>query len=80
MIIEIRIFSILRQYVPLSDRRLDGDRWEIPEGANVSQVLEILNIPEGQDMIILINGRSADMETTLNEEDVLRVFPPINGG
>ena len=80
MIIEIRIFSILRQYVPLSDRRLDGDRWEIPEGANVSQVLEILNIPEGQDMIILVNGRSAGMETTLHEEDVLRVFPPINGG
>jgi molybdopterin converting factor small subunit len=80
MIIKIKIFSFLRQYVPFSHRRLDGDKWDIPEGANVARALTMLNMPEKQDKIFLVNGRSADGETVLHEGDVLLVFPPINGG
>ena len=45
MIIEVKIFSTLRSYIPNSDRHLDGDKWDVEEGATVSQVLDMLNLP-----------------------------------
>jgi len=80
MIIEVKVLSFLRQYIPSSDKHLDGDKWNIPEGTRVAHALAMLNIPEEQDKILLVNDRSADGETVLNEGDVLHVFPPIEGG
>ena len=80
MIIETKIFSSLRHYLPDSDKRLEGDRWEVTEGASVAQVLKMLNLPDEEAKIILINGRHAARERILNEGDVLHVFPPMCGG
>ena len=80
MIIEVKIFSSLRRYIPSSCKRLEGDNWNISEGETVAQVLEMLNIPEKVASIILINGRHAYRESVLNEGDVLAVFPLIAGG
>ena len=80
MIIQVKLFSTLRRHVPNSDRRLEEDKWDITEGATVSQVLEMLNLPEKEATIFLINGRKAGRDQTLNEGDVLHVFPPIAGG
>jgi molybdopterin converting factor small subunit len=80
MIIKVKLFSTLRHHVPNSDRRLDGDEWDVTEGATVAQVLEMLNLPEKEATILLINGRKADRDKTLNEGDVLHVFPPMAGG
>ena len=80
MIIEIRVFSSLRNYVQPSDNRLDGDRWDIGEGATVGQVLEMLNLPGTGDLIILVNGHHANKESVLKKGDVLSVLPPIGGG
>ena len=57
-----------------------GYNLNISEGVTVAQVLEILNIPEEQASIILINGRHGYRESVLNEGDVLAVFPLIAGG
>lgn len=80
MIIKVKLFSTLRHHVPNSDRRLDGDEWDVTEGATVAQVLEMLSLPEKEATILLINGRKADRDKTLNEGDVLHVFPPMAGG
>ena len=80
MIIEVKIFSSLRRYIPYSCKRLEGNNLNISEAATVAQVLEILNIPEEQASIILINGRHGYRESVLNEGDVLAVFPLIAGG
>lgn len=80
MIVEIKVFSSLRNYVQSSDNRLDGDRWDIGEGANVGQVLEMLSLPGRGDLILLVNGHHANEESILNEGDVLSILPPIGGG
>jgi len=80
MIIEAKIFATLRHYLPNSPNRLDGDKWDMPEGATVRQVLKILNIPEKEAKMLLINGRNADKEKVLNEGDVFHVFPIMAGG
>ena len=52
----------------------------MPEGATVRQVLEMLNIPEKETKMLLINGRHADKERVLDEGDVFHVFPIMAGG
>ena len=80
MIIEAKVFSNLRHYLPNSPHHLDGDKWYMPEGATVAQVLKMLNIPEEKTKILLINGRNAGKEMVLNEGDVFHVFPIMAGG
>jgi sulfur carrier protein ThiS len=80
VIIEAKVLSFLRRYIPNSNKRLDKDRWEIPKGSTVARALECLCIPEDQDIIFLVNGCSADVDRVLTEGDVLTVFPPISGG
>ena len=80
MIIEAKIFATLRHYLPNSPNRLDGDKWDIPEGATVAQVLEMLNLAEKEVKMLLINGRNADKKRVLNEGDVFHVFPIMAGG
>lgn len=80
MLIEVKLFSTLRHHVPDSDRHLDGDKWDVPEGATISQVLALLALPEQEAKIFLINGRRASPESILNDGDVLHVFPPMAGG
>ncbi len=80
MIIEAKIFSSLRHYLPISERPLSGGKWDMPEGSTVAQALKILNLPGNEIKTILINGRKTDMETVLKEGDILAVFPIIMGG
>lgn len=80
MIIEVKVFSSLRHYVPDSENRRDGDKWEIKEGWSVNQVLKMLNIPDEEVKIVLINGRVARKENILKQGDLLYVFPPMAGG
>ena len=81
MIIEIKIFSsLLHRYVPDSERQLDRDKLDIKEGTTVGQVLDMLNIPEKEAAVLLINGQSVGRDRFLKEGDVFAVFPILAGG
>ncbi|MBE9505004.1 MAG: MoaD/ThiS family protein [Proteobacteria bacterium] len=80
MLVEIKIFSSLRHYVLSSEKHLEGDKWDIPEGTTVSRALKMLNLPQKEVKILLINGRHGDKERVLKEGDVFHVFPPMMGG
>ena len=80
MIIEVKLYLSLLRYVPNSEERLEGNKWRIPRGSTVGQVLEMLNLPEEEAKILLINGRHAYKGRILNEGDVLQVVPPLCGG
>ena len=80
MIIEIKLFSWLRNLLQSSNNRLDEDKWDIQEGATVGQVMEMLHLAGRGDLILLVNGRHANKQSVLNEGDVLSILPPIGGG
>lgn len=80
MIIEAKVFSTLRHHLPKSEHRLEGDTWEVMEGATVGEVLTMLNLPDEEVRSILINGRKAEKDSVLRDGDVLHVFPMIAGG
>lgn len=44
------------------------------------QVAGDLHIPEEELALILVNGVSGRPEKSLNEGDVLALFPPVGGG
>jgi molybdopterin converting factor small subunit len=80
MIIQIKVFSSLRNNVQSSNNRLDKDKWDIREGATVGHVLEMLHLAGRGDLILLVNGHHANKESVLSEGDALSVLPPIGGG
>ena len=80
MIIEIKVFSILRQHLPPPEKRPEGDLWDIPEGVTVKGLLDRLGLPGDQDMILLVNGLHATEASALKPGDALGVFPMVAGG
>lgn len=80
MIVEIKVFSSLRKGIPTDEHHLDGDRWDVEEGATVGQVLEMLNLAGRGDLILLVNGHHVTKESVLSEGDALSILPPIGGG
>jgi len=74
--ITVKLFAFLRQ-----------DRFKIrelnfPDGTTVGLVLDSLAISR-QEMeigIIFINGKHAEFDTVLKDDDTLAVFPPVAGG
>jgi molybdopterin converting factor small subunit len=72
----IKFFADLRQYGP------DKEEICLPEGSNVQNILEKYNIPlSKKNIIILINGMPhKEAKDTVQDGDVIAIFPPIAGG
>ena len=45
-----------------------------------SDALDILEIPQEEVAICLINGRHSSIDTEVQNGDILAVFPPVGGG
>lgn len=76
MKITVKLFAFLRQ------ARFKIRDLNFPEGTTVGEVLDDLAISR-QEMeigIIFINGKRAEFNTVLQEDDILAVFPPVAGG
>lgn len=80
MLIQIKLFSSLRKYLPESELRKGWFEWELPDGWTIQQALSMLGVPDEQAAILLVNGRKADRSRRLADGDVFHVFPPIMGG
>jgi len=74
MKVTVKVFATLRL------NREKEMLMDFEEGTTPKQVLRSMNIPEEDAAIIMINGRSVDIDTPLKDEDVLALFPAIGGG
>lgn len=74
MRVHVRLFATLRH------NRFKTSDLDVPVGATVLQVAEMLKIPREELALILINGKNAEPEQTLQENDTLSLFPPVGGG
>ena len=79
MIIEMEISSVLHKKIPISDKNLDSDKWEVPEGTGTTAILEMLNLTDIHTILIL-NGRQGNKNSILKEGDLLKVYPAAGGG
>lgn len=52
----------------------------LPDGASVLQLSELLDIGSGLVSAVAVNGQVANDETTLSDGDEVALFPPAAGG
>ena len=80
MLVQIKAFAYLQEYLPVSDSRRNGDHWVLPEGTSLEQTLRMLNIPQTDPYVLLVNDRLATREEILQEGDILQIIPTVCGG
>lgn len=84
MKITFKLFATLTDYLPAAARRSNIVELEVPVGASISQVVEPFGLPPKLVHLVLVNGvyvQPADrLSHTLQEGDVLAIWPPIAGG
>lgn len=74
MKVEVRLFATFRE------GREKKYFLDVPEGSRILDILNMLNIEAGEVSILLLNGRDGDTMRTLEDSDVVAVFPPVGGG
>jgi len=77
MRVEVELFATLRKYGRSQEGPFSVD---LAEGDRAGRLLELLGIPPEIERIILINGRPANLESALKEDDKVVIFPPVAGG
>ena len=80
MIVEVRLFATLRDYLPPGGDRT-GVQIETPDGASIADVISKLGIPARLAHLVLLDGRyEPDRRRRLKDGCVLSIWPPIAGG
>lgn len=74
MRIDVKCFATLARFSP------PGGALELPQGARVSDVMDMLGIAHDDVKIIFINGAHVAAEAALSEGDRLGLFPAVGGG
>ncbi len=75
----IKLFSVLRDYVPDYDPK-KGIEAEVPEGATVTDLLNHLGIPMSKVPVVACNGRVLQPDDILHKDSTLHIFQPVAGG
>lgn len=77
MRVTVELQAYLEQYSP------DGQsvfQYTLPDGATVQTLVRLLNVPEEMAGVIVLNGRSADFDDSLQDGDRVILIPPLAGG
>ncbi len=80
MLVHVKLYATLRRFAPEHTELGESFPMEIQSG-HVEEVLTKLGISEDKAKIIMVNGvQTQDLKSSLNENDLVVVFPPIGGG
>jgi sulfur carrier protein ThiS len=84
MQITFKLYAGLTQYLPAEQRTSNRMTLEVAPGANIAQIIEPFQLPMKLVHLVLVNGHfvpPAERATrTLQDGDVLAIWPPIAGG
>jgi len=74
--VTVKFFAMLREYGPTKETI------SVPENSTIKLLFKRYQIPkEAWRTIIIVNGRPhKDLETVINDGDIVSIFPPIGGG
>ena len=76
--VRVTLFADLRRYLP---RGQDGpQRYTLPAGATVADVLAAAGIPADDEITAGLNGDLAQRDTIVHDGDDLVLFSPMEGG
>jgi sulfur carrier protein ThiS len=84
MRITFKLFATLTDYLPPEARRSNQIELDVAPEASISQIIEPFGLPPKLVHLVLVNGKYIPPELrasqTLQEGDVLAIWPPIAGG
>ncbi len=84
MNITLKLFASLTDYLPPADRTSNITQLNVAPDASILQIIEPFGLPHKLVHLVLINGTYVDPDKratrTLQEGDVLAIWPPIAGG
>ena len=67
-------------FATLAEKSPPGGVWELPEGTDVSRLMDSLRIPAAEVKIIFINGVVMEADAVLHDGDRVGLFPAVGGG
>lgn len=79
MKVYVKLFALLREHHPGPNRSIPLEV-ELPEGAVVSDLVPLLNLPAKLVRNAFINNATATLATELKDGDKVNLFPPVVGG
>jgi sulfur carrier protein ThiS len=84
MKITFKLFATLTDYLPPDARRANQLELEVAPTDSIATIIAPYGMPPKLVHLVLVNGRYVAPElrttTTLNDGDVLAIWPPIAGG
>jgi sulfur carrier protein ThiS len=84
MRITFKLYATLGDYLPADKRQGNLMTLEVPPEAPIAQIIEPFNMPPRLVHLVLVNGVYIQPEEratrTLQEGDVLAIWPPVAGG
>ena len=76
--ITVAFFADLRRFLP---RGADGpQRYTMPEGATVADLLAVIGVEAGAEVIIAVDGELAGRDTPLRDGSEIMLLNPMEGG
>lgn len=74
MKVTVKLFAYFR------DNRFIKEEWQLAPGTKVAEVVNTLEIDPEEIGVLMINSRHTSLDTDLQEDDILAIFPVVGGG
>ena len=71
---------LVKLFANLRDNREKEQYIDVEEATTAKDIIEKIGVPIDDVAIIMINGRRVEMDSILEENDTLAIFPPVGGG
>jgi molybdopterin synthase sulfur carrier subunit len=80
MMIRLRYFASIREFVGSAE-----DEVQLPSRSSVESLMEAVknlhgSLKDVETILVAVNGEYADPMNTLEDGDVVALFPPVSGG
>ena len=79
MLVRVKMIANYRQVLP-SDAKHGVVELEVSDGTTVYDAISRFDIPLNDESVIVLNGLTVDMDTPLQEGDMITAFSAIAGG
>jgi sulfur-carrier protein len=74
--LKVKLMSLFAKYA-----REDQEGFtHLDQGHTIRALAEYLGLPLERVKIVTVNGKQGDLETALNDNDLVYIFPPAIGG
>lgn len=79
MMIRVKMIANYREVLP-PEAKNGVVELDVPNGATVYDAISRFNIPLNDESVIVLNGRTVELSTPLQEGDMVTAFSAIAGG